>query len=143
MVFIFCFFFINADAVLFPPWAGIARLSFLVDRLQDAVIPIMDGLVRPVAYTDYIFWVKQSLRVVQHILFCQWVQMVNYNARTDGDSVPDDPICNGMVFAPHVAAVIPNDNSIPEIPPFSRPVKVLIQPSVKPEGVCPHFSVQL
>lgn len=69
--------------------------------------------------------------------------MMDDDFRPDGNSVPDDPIRNWMVFASKVTAVIPDYDLIPEHPPFPRLVKVLIQPSVKPEGVCPHFPVQL
>lgn len=121
--------------ISFPPWAGIARSALCKCRLQDAVIAIVDGLVCPVAHADNILRVEQRVRVLQHVLFRQRVQVVDNNAWSYGLAVPYHPVRDLVVSACQVAPAIPHNDLIPEHPPLPRLVKVLVQIPVKAKGV--------
>lgn len=129
--------------ISFPPWAGITRSSLCIYRLQDAVISVVDGLVCPVTHADNILRVKQGIRVLQHVLFRQRVQVVDNNAWSYGLAVPYHPVHDLVVRARQVASAIPHDDPVPERPPLSRLVEVLVQVPVKAKGVIPNFAVEL
>ena len=125
----------RTGCISFPPWAGVARSSFRIHGLQDRVVPVVDGLVCPVAHADHILRVKQRIRVADHVFFCQRVQMVDNNARPDGFAVSYRPVRDLVVRTAKVASRIPYNDPVPELPPFSRLIEVLIQIPVKPERV--------
>lgn len=91
--------------------------------------------MRPVTHADHVLRVEQRVRVLQHVLFRQRVQVVDNNAWSYGLSVPYHPVCDLMVRATKVTSRIPYNNPVPELPPFSRLIEVLIQIPVKPERV--------
>lgn len=93
--------------------------------------------------TNGVLRVKQFFAVLENVIFCYGVYVVDGDLRSDRLSIPQHPVCDGMVFAPQVASHVPGDDPVPELPPLSRLVEVLVQPSVKPEGVLPHLTVQL
>lgn len=41
---------------------------------------------------------------------------------------------------PEVATLIANDDEVTSLLPFVRPIEVLVDPSIKPEGGLPHFT---
>ena len=91
--------------------------------------------MRPVTHTDHVLRVKQCIRVPDHILFRQRGQVMDDDSRPDGLSVPYHPVCDLMVRATKVTPAVPHNDSVPELPPFSRLIEVLIQIPVKPERV--------
>ena len=91
--------------------------------------------MRPVTHTDHVLRVKQCIRVPDHILFRQRVQVMDDDSRPDGLSVPYHPVHDLVVRARQVASAIPHNDPVPELPPFSRLIEVLIQIPVKPERV--------
>ena len=93
--------------------------------------------------TNDVLRVKQILAVLKNVIFCYGVYVVDGDLRSDRLSIPQYPVCDRMVFAPQVVSHVPGDDLVPELPPLSRLVEVLVQPSVKPKGVSPHFPVQL
>lgn len=96
-----------------------------------------------VTYADHILRVQQCVRVLKHVLFCQRVQMVDNNARPNWLSVSYHPIRDLVVGTAKVASCIPHNDPVPELPPFSRLVKILVQISVKAKGIVSNRTVQL
>lgn len=129
--------------ILLPPWAGVALLSLSVRKMRLFPCPVMDGLMCHRRNTNGVLRVQQLFAVPEDVFFCYGVQMVDADAWPHGSSIPQYPVCDGMVFASQVAAIVPCNDPVPELPPLSRLVEVLVQPSVKPKGVSPHFPVQL
>ena len=127
----------------FPPWAGVARSSFSVRQLRALSRSVMDHLVRCRRNTNGVLRVKQLLAVLENVIFCYGVHVV------DGDlwpyclPIPQHPVRDRVVFAPQVTPHVPGNDPVSELPPLSRLVEVLVQPSVKPKGVSPYFPVQL
>lgn len=103
----------------------------------------MDGLVGRIRHTDHILRVEQCFPVLENILFRQRVDVVYRNARPAHLSAADRDVRDWVVFASEVASSVPHDDPVPELPPLLRAVKVLVQVSVKPEGVLPHLPMQL
>ena len=99
--------------------------------------------MRPVTHTDHVLRVKQCIRVPDYILFRQRVQMVDNNTRPDGFAVLYHPIRDLAVRTAKIASRIPYNDLVPELPPFSRLVKALVQISVKAKSVKSNFAVQL
>lgn len=99
--------------------------------------------MRPVTHTDHVLRVKQCIRVPDHILFRQRVQVVDNNARTDGFAASYHPVRDLVLRMCQIAAHVPHNDLVPELPPFSRLVKVLVQVSVKAECIHSHRTVQL
>ncbi len=97
----------------------------------------------PIAHADHVFRVQQCVRVLKHVLFCQRVQMVDNNARPNWLSVSYHPIRDLVVGTAKVASCIPHNDPVPELPPFSRLVKILVQISVKAKGIVSNRTVQL
>lgn len=127
----------------FYPWAGVARSSFSVRQLRALPRSVMDHLVRCRRNTNGVLRVKQLLAVLENVIFCYGVYVVDGDLRSDRLSVPQHPVRDRMVFAPQVTTHVPGNDPVPELPPLSRLVEVLVQPSVKPKGISPHFPVQL
>lgn len=99
--------------------------------------------MRPVTHTDHVLRVKQCIRVPDHILFRQRVQMVDNNTRPDGFAVLYHPIRDLAVRTAKIASRIPYNDLVPELPPFSRLVKALVQISVKAKSIVSNRTVQL
>lgn len=97
----------------------------------------------PIAHADYILRVQQCVRVLNHVLFCQRVQMVDNNARPNGLSVSYHPVGDLVVGTSQIAPCIPHNDFVPELPPLSRLVKALVQPPVKAKGIVSNRTVQL
>ena len=97
----------------------------------------------PIAHTYHVFRVQQCIRVLEHVLFRQRVQMVDNNARPDGLSVSYHPVGDLVVFARKVTPSVPHNDPVPELPPLSRLVKALVQPPVKAKGIVSNRTVQL
>lgn len=97
--------------------------------------------MRPVTHTDHVLRVKQCIRVPDHILFRQRVQVMDDDSRPDGLSVPYHPVCDLMVRTAKVASRIPYNDLVPELPPFSRLVKALVQISVKAKCIMPDSAM--
>ena len=97
----------------------------------------------PVTHADNILRVEQCIRMADHVFFRQRVQMVDNNARPDGFAVLYHPIRDFAVRTAKVASRIPHNDPVPELPPFSRLVKALVQISVKAKSVKSNFAVQL
>lgn len=91
--------------------------------------------MRPVTHTDHILRVEQRICMANHVFLRQWVQMVDNNARPDRFAVLYHPIRDLAVRTAKVASRIPYNDPVPELPPFSRLIEVLIQIPVKPERV--------
>lgn len=66
--------------ILFPPRAGIARLSISVRHFRILTGPVVDGLVCCCRNADGILRVQQFFAMPEHIVFCNRVQVVNANA---------------------------------------------------------------
>lgn len=96
-----------------------------------------------IRHADHILRVEQCFPVLENILFRQRVDVVYRNARPAHLSAADRDVRDWVVFASEVAASVPHDDPVPELPPLLRAVKVLVQVSVKPEGVLPHLPMQL
>ena len=79
----------------------------------------MDGLVGPITHADHVFRVQQCVRVLEHVLFRQRIQMVNNNARPNGFAVSYHPVGDLVVFARKVTPSIPHNDPVPELPPLS------------------------
>jgi hypothetical protein len=103
----------------------------------------MDGFMRRRRNTNGVLRVQQFFAVLEDIFFCNGVQMMNRDLRPDRFSALEHPVRDRVVFASQVAAVVPHDDPVPELPPLLRLIKRLVQPPVKPECVFPNFSVQL
>ena len=97
----------------------------------------------PITHADHVFRVQQCVRVLEHVLFRQRIQMVNNNARPNGFAVSYHPVGDLVVFARKVTPSIPHNDPVPELPPLSRLVEILIQPSVKAKGIVSNRTVQL
>ena len=97
----------------------------------------------PIAHADHVFRVQQCVRVLEHVLFRQRVQMVDNNARPDGFAVSYHPVGNFVVFARKVTPSVPHNDPVPELPPLSRLIEILIQPPVKAKGIVSNRTVQL
>ena len=97
----------------------------------------MDRLVRCRRNTNSVLRVKQLFTVLENVIFCYGVYVVDRDPRSDRLSVPQHPVCDRMVFAPQVTAHVPGNDPVSELPPLSRLVEVLVQPSVKPKGISP------
>lgn len=93
--------------------------------------------------TNDVLRVKQLLAVLENVIFCYGVYVVDRDLWSDWPSVPQHPVCDRVVFAPQVTTHVPGNDPVSELPPLSRLVEVLVQPSVEPKGVSPHFPVQL
>ena len=85
----------------------------------------------------------RRIAVLENVIFCYRVYVVDGDLRSNRLSVPQHPVCDRVVFAPQVATHVPGNDPVSELPPLSRLVEVLVQPSVKPKGISPHFPVQL
>lgn len=129
--------------ILLPPRAGVARFSLSIRKMRLFPCPVMDGLMCHRRNTNGVLRVQQFVAVPDHIFFRDRIQMVDADAWPHGSSIPQHPVCDGMVFASQVAAIVPCNDPVPELPPLSRLVEILVQPSVKPKGVSPYFPVQL
>ena len=93
--------------------------------------------------TNGVFRVKQLLAVLENVIFCYRVDVMDGDLRSYRPAIPQHPVRDRVVWAPQVTSHVPGDDPVPELPPLSRLVEVLVQPSVKPKGVSPHFPVQL
>lgn len=129
--------------ILFPPRAGVPCCSLAIRHLRPASGAIVDGLVCRIRHADDILRVEQRFPVLENILFRQRVDVVYRNARPAHLSSAGCDVCDRMVFAPEVTASVPHDDPVPELPPLLRAVKILVQVSVKPEGVLSHRPVKL
>lgn len=103
----------------------------------------MDGLVGAVTHAYHVIRVQQCICVPQHVLFGQRVQVVDDDLRPDQLAIPYHPVRDLVLRMCQIAAHVPHNDLVPELPPFSRLVKILIQVPVKPKGVVPHCAVQL
>lgn len=97
--------------------------------------------MRPVTHTDHILRIEQRICMANHVFFRQRVQMVDNNARPDGFAVLYHPIRDLAVRTAKVTSRIPYNDLVPELPPFSRLVKALVQISVKAECVMPDSAM--
>lgn len=97
--------------------------------------------MRPVTHTDHILRVKQRICMANHVFLRQWVQMVDNNARPDRFAVLYHPIRDLAVRTAKVASRIPYNDLVPELPPFSRLVKALVQISVKAKCIMPDSAM--
>lgn len=97
--------------------------------------------MRPVTHTDHILRVEQRICMADHVFFRQRVQMVDNNARPDWFAVSYHPIRDLAVRTAKVTSRIPYNDLVPELPPFSRLVKALVQISVKAECVMPDSAM--
>lgn len=93
--------------------------------------------------TNGVLRVKQLLAVLENVIFCYGVYVVDGDLRSNRLSIPQYPVRDRVIFAPQVASHVPGDDPVSELPPLSRLIEVLVQPSVKPKGISSHFPVQL
>lgn len=99
--------------------------------------------MRPVTHADNVLRVQQRIRMLQHVFFRQRVQVVDDDSRPDGLAVSYHPVRDLAVSTCQVAPAIPHDDPVPERPPLSRLVEVLVQVPVKAKGVVSNFAVEL
>lgn len=78
----------------------------------------MDDLMRRRRNTNGVLRVQQFFAVPEDVFFCNRVDVVDRDFRPDRFSVPDHPVCDRMVLAPKIAAVIPHNDLVPELPPL-------------------------
>lgn len=103
----------------------------------------MDGFVGAVAHAYHVFWVKQRIRVPQHVFLRQRVQVVDDDLRPDQLAIPYHPIRNLVPWMCQIAARVPHNDLVPELPPFSRLVKILVQIPIKSKGIHANGTMQL
>lgn len=69
--------------------------------------------------------------------------MVDNNERPNVLSISYHPVGDLVVGTSQIAPCIPHNDPVPELPPLSRLVKILVQISVKAKGIISNRTVQL
>jgi len=91
----------------------------------------VDSVVGFVGNADEILWVQQNIGLAFYVLCRDWIKVMNQDSAIDF-----------MAFHSEIAAVVSDNDLIPNFFPFTGAVKDLIQISVKSKGLLSDDTVK-
>lgn len=94
---------------------------------EQVWIAIVNGSMRPVGDRDEIVRIENARVAVRHVSHCHRDDVVN-----------GDGLVNFVPVDSQVATVVPDDDLVTQVPPFSRPVECLVEVTVVTESLSPN-----
>jgi len=111
------------------PEFGVTRCSGFSRSIDLIPIAVMDRVVCTDRCGDEEFRIDKRWIPLENIDLCDWVHVVN-----------DDSTMDLIALDTQIAAIVSDNNRIPNTDPLSRAVKALIDPSIEPKGGCSYDS---